>query len=467
MTSSSLSLHIDIVTNHSDFLELENDWNEAYNADPESQFFLSWSWLHQVFSHYKSGWLIVAVRDAGALNKYIAFLPLKMTTRMSKSTQYLIHEIRVAGRYTWSDYAGIVCHPDYQEQAIALIAASIKKMRWRHVYLKNLLISRERLKLFTNEFKPDAYHVNYLKQTGRADNVNRLVCPCIELPDSFDAYLAEKTSANTRQKIRRYLRKIEQSDSLRIAHSSDDTAQSNLNILIDLWKKKWSKRKGKETDRIARKYRQILEFGLKNETLLLPVLWDGDKPLGVLGIFIDRQKRELFYFIAGRDEQFNNPPPGLVLHAHTINWAIKNGFKSYDFLRGDEQFKYSLGGLDKHINYLVISRRVENNYEFSLDPTYLNQAIDKARAYQDKEQNNKAIRCFQQILTVQPDSLSAHYYMGRTFYKQKMMQEAQMCFENALNLDAGKSAKTKNTQEKARYYLHKLQTTISTTKLGT
>ena len=458
MNQASLSLQVDIISNYDDFLELKNDWDDAYCADPESQFFLSWSWLQQVFSHYKSGWFIVAVRHADALNKHVAFLPLQMNTRMSNSSQTLIHEIRVAGRYTWSDYAGIICQPSYQQQAIVLIACALKKLHWRNLYLKNLTISRQLLDLFTHEFEPDLFNQKYLKQTGRTDKVNRLVCPCIELPDSFDAYLAENTSANTRQKIRRFLRKIEHSESLRIVHSTTDNAQSNLDILINLWKKKWSKHKGEETERIAKKYRQILEFGLKNESLLIPVLWDGDKPLGVLGILMDRQKQELLYFIAGRDEHCNNPPPGLVLHAHTIKWAITNGFKSYDFLRGDEQFKYSLGGVDKHISYLVISRRSGNNHGKTLDPAYLYQAIEKAREYKDKGQNKKAMHCFQQILDLQPDNLPAHYYLGRTFYNQNMMDKAALSFGAALNIDAGESETTKKTQQKARYYLHKLKT---------
>jgi CelD/BcsL family acetyltransferase involved in cellulose biosynthesis len=73
------------------------------------------------------------------------------------------------------------------------------------------------------------------------------------------------------------------------------------------------------------------------------VLWREETPLGALASFVDPQKASLLFYIGGRDESVDNPPPGLVLHAHSIRHAIANGFRTYDFLRGNEGYKYSLG----------------------------------------------------------------------------------------------------------------------------
>ena len=457
-------MHVDIISTHVDFVKLQSSWNGVYEADPEAQFFLSWSWLDKVFSTYKDDWFILAVRPSNHRNNYIAFLPLRMHTRFSSRSKSLINEIRVAGRYTWSDYAGLICHPEFQEYAIPLLASKLKQMHWRYLLLKNLLISDQRLKLFMNEFNTQTFKHRFLKQTGRTDKVNRLLCPSIDLPGSYENYLKENISANTRQKLRRFIRKVDNSSTLKIIHSTKDTFQSDLNILIDLWKSKWSKHKGKETERLAKKYRQILEIGIKNNSLFLPVLWDGDKPLGALGILIDRQKQALLYFVAGRDEEYNNPPPGLVLHAHSIKWAIENGFKTYEFLRGDERFKYSLGGINKHICYLVISTRSGTNLNANLDPAYINQAIEKAREYKNRRQYTKAIISFQQILNQQPDNLRAHYYLGQIFYNQRQMGKAAVSFDTVINLSADDSGTVTNTHQKARYYLEKLQVTENLNK---
>jgi len=42
--------------------------------------------------------------------------------------------------------------------------------------------------------------------------------------------------------------------------------------------------------------------------------------------------------------------------AHLIRWAIDHGRTEVDFLRGDEDYKYRLGGVDRHIVRLTIER---------------------------------------------------------------------------------------------------------------
>jgi CelD/BcsL family acetyltransferase involved in cellulose biosynthesis len=77
--------------------------------------------------------------------------------------------------------------------------------------------------------------------------------------------------------------------------------------------------------------------------LEVPVLWFGDQPLGALANIIDRQKKSILFYITGRDENWKTPSPGLVLHGHCIRRAIEQGFRTYDFLRGNEPYKYFLG----------------------------------------------------------------------------------------------------------------------------
>lgn len=80
-------------------------------------------------------------------------------------------------------------------------------------------------------------------------------------------------------------------------------------------------------------------------------------PIGALSILIDTKKRSLLFFLGGRDMTVNNPPPGFVLHAHSIRYAIKNGFRTYDFLRGNEPYKYLFGAREREIRYIVVRRR--------------------------------------------------------------------------------------------------------------
>jgi CelD/BcsL family acetyltransferase involved in cellulose biosynthesis len=41
--------------------------------------------------------------------------------------------------------------------------------------------------------------------------------------------------------------------------------------------------------------------------------------------------------------------PGWVLLGHTIEWCCENGRYEFDFMRGDEEYKYRFGGVNKYV----------------------------------------------------------------------------------------------------------------------
>jgi len=48
-------------------------------------------------------------------------------------------------------------------------------------------------------------------------------------------------------------------------------------------------------------------------------------------------------------------------HAHSIRYAIENGFTEYDFLRGNETYKYSFGVKERSIRHIVIGTKNGRN----------------------------------------------------------------------------------------------------------
>jgi CelD/BcsL family acetyltransferase involved in cellulose biosynthesis len=79
------------------------------------------------------------------------------------------------------------------------------------------------------------------------------------------------------------------------------------------------------------------------------------------------QRKSLLFFMGGRDETFVNPPPGFVLHAYSIRHAIENGFETYDFLRGNEPYKYAFGAEERRIRTIVVSTRDGSSLGGKLD----------------------------------------------------------------------------------------------------
>jgi CelD/BcsL family acetyltransferase involved in cellulose biosynthesis len=55
-------------------------------------------------------------------------------------------------------------------------------------------------------------------------------------------------------------------------------------------------------------------------------------------------------------EKFSNLSPGIVLIGLLIQEAIEEGHKFFDFMRGDEEYKYQLGGVNRWVLRAVINR---------------------------------------------------------------------------------------------------------------
>lgn len=145
-------MHIDVISNYSNFEKLRTNWDALYQIDPEAQFFLSWDWLSQQFTRHQEYWFyILAAKPNPSDSNYVAFFPLRLILRTSKNDLGFYNEITMAGNY-WADYNGFICDPDYEKQAIPALAMQLKRMYWAKLNLDYILVSDRRLALFIDQF---------------------------------------------------------------------------------------------------------------------------------------------------------------------------------------------------------------------------------------------------------------------------------------------------------------------------
>ena len=92
----------------------------------------------------------------------------------------------------------------------------------------------------------------------------------------------------------------------------------------------------------------------------------------------------------------------MALHAWSIRYAINEGFTRYDFLRGDEAYKYSFGAENRRLVNLHIRTRSRRNGASGLDPRGLGEVLEECLRYQQKGQPAKARIGYRQILQQEP-----------------------------------------------------------------
>jgi len=64
----------------------------------------------------------------------------------------------------------------------------------------------------------------------------------------------------------------------------------------------------------------------------------------------------IWVYNSGLDFRFGELSPGWVLLAHLLEWANEHGRQSFDFMRGDEQYKYRFGAVDRRVMRLTVRK---------------------------------------------------------------------------------------------------------------
>jgi Tfp pilus assembly protein PilF len=328
-----------------------------------------------------------------------------------------------------SDYTGPICAPEFQDRAIPAFARHIQRLNWTNLRLKYVCASDDRAQLFLNCFSQEKFEARFIPDHFNPDGINLCICPYVRLPDDWETYLSGNVGTNTRQKIRRFLRKVDNSEEFRITHADASTIGRDLDILFRFWEMKWGPSKGKSSRDIQDNIRALLMHCFENGTLFLPVLWKGEAPLGALAILVDSVKRSLLFRIAGRDETFDDLPPGFVLHAYSIRYAIHNGFTVYDFLRGNEPYKYAFGSDERRIRHIDVRTKDGENLGKRLDRRSLPVVLRRTAQLHLDGRLAEAELGYRQALEIKPRSPDALYGLGQLMAQKGDYDAAEALFK--------------------------------------
>ena len=167
-------------------------------------------------------------------------------------------------------------------------------------------------------------------------------CPVLELPSSWETYL-EQLSGKNRHELKRKIRKLERElpgTSVR-SHASPEGWEGELAKFLRLHR---LSKVGK-----ARFMDERMEGFFREITRALAAagwarLWFLDREgAGVAAFLCFEYRGSVGLYNSGFDPQHAKLSPGIVLLAHVIRDAIERGVALFDFLRGEEPYKYAFG----------------------------------------------------------------------------------------------------------------------------
>jgi CelD/BcsL family acetyltransferase involved in cellulose biosynthesis len=317
---------------------LREPWSELWDHCPSATPFQSPEWLLPWWKHLGRGRLaVVAAWDGPHL---AALAPLFI--RRYYGTP--LRRLSLVGTGN-TDYLDLLAHPDQIARALeALIPYTVRCIPgWDFADFQQLPTD-------------SALDHAPLPAGCRDVLVAQEVCPALMLeadPERFRAAISSRMRSN----LRYYQRKLEAEGGV-FATADAESLGKSLDALFELHQTRWRKRRlpGVFSSARVRSFHHEAAHGfLERGWLRLHTLQLGGAIRAALYCFVCNRRG--YYYAGGFDPALARLSPGTVLTGHAIEEAAQEGAWIFDFLRGDEPYKYTWGAEDR-INFRRLIWRV-------------------------------------------------------------------------------------------------------------
>lgn len=254
--------------------------------------------------------------------------------------------IELIGNYQICDYMDFIVTPGFEEGFFAAVLASLQGDEWTELELRGLPAYSPTLRLL-----PEMASALGLKATTELE----AVCPRVELPESWEEFLAQ-LGKKDRHELRRKMRRLHSGGArveLRILQSPEEV-EAGLDDFF--WMHRASRQDkahfmGEKMEAFFR--RMAVTMAGEGLGCLYMMEMDGRR---VASVFCFDCGDELALYNSGYDPNYAHLSVGLLSKALCLGNAIERGKRRLDFLRGDEPYKYDLGGKDLEVYRCLIER---------------------------------------------------------------------------------------------------------------
>jgi CelD/BcsL family acetyltransferase involved in cellulose biosynthesis len=179
-------------------------------------------------------------------------------------------------------------------------------------------------------------------------------CPVLELPATWPAYL-DALKGKQRHELTRKLRRLEREVPGACARrvSTREEIERRMDEFLDLHRRSHAGKARFMDDRMERFFRHVAA-ALADRDLVR--LWFLDAPEGPLAAFLALEwNGTVAVYNSGYRPDRAHLSPGVVLLGHMIRDAIARGKRRFDFLRGEERYKYEFGPRPEAVYRVVVA----------------------------------------------------------------------------------------------------------------
>jgi CelD/BcsL family acetyltransferase involved in cellulose biosynthesis len=315
----------------------EAGWNRLVERCRAPAPFATWQFQTAWYRAFGGGPLhLFAVQDGAG--EWVGLLPLYELPSPEGPI------LRLVGGTDVADYLDLIAVAGREEEVWKALVPTLAELPWRAVDLRPVPAASPTAGLLADLAVA-------AELTSRVDVEER--CPVIELPATWDGYLAG-LSGKDRHELRRKLRRAE-AGRPRIEVARTPAALATLMDGFVALHRRSKVGKARFMDEPMEAFfrelaRELVAAGLA----ALWMLWLEDRPAAALLCL--EQGDAVSLYNSGFDPEARAMSPGVVLIARTIEDAIARSFRRYDFLRGEEPYKYGFGAVPTEVLRVTLER---------------------------------------------------------------------------------------------------------------
>jgi CelD/BcsL family acetyltransferase involved in cellulose biosynthesis len=325
------------------FSALKPEWNALLSSSRSDTLFLTWEWQSTWWKHLGDGKLLLLGFRADDDGRLIGIAPLFQSTT-GDGRPLLV----VIGCRDVSDYLDLIVERGQEDGVYQALLDYLENEApaWDVLDLCNLPQGA----LTYLRLRELAAACGFQTRVETED-----VCPVIDLPATWDEYLSQ-LDKKQRHEVRRKLRRAEKEADTRFVVVGDEAdLGSEMRTFIQLHQKSTPEKDRFMDPQMQRFFFDVAQVLQARGWLQLTFIEiEGKKAASMLSF--DYHDSILVYNSGYDPAQFAHLSPGWVLTARCIEHAIALGRHKFDFLRGNEDYKYRFGGRDTEVRRLLIAR---------------------------------------------------------------------------------------------------------------
>jgi CelD/BcsL family acetyltransferase involved in cellulose biosynthesis len=345
--SRIMLLKITEINGTDQFYELKYTWNKVLERSQDNNPFLTWEYLLTCWKHFgKDKKLrILCVEDN---NRIIAIAPLRQSRY--RFAHLLGYDVIEPLGYMGADYTGLILAERERDCLKLMLDYLAETNDWDFIYLYDVP---------GTSIIPDLLP-KMSSMIPKFELREGVVCPYISLPNSMDIVL-KGISRKFRNNLRRCMRNLEK-DFNKVelkSYAQFGSIEEAMNVHFKLNQKRWEPKSMSgvfDTKEICDFFIDVAKIFADNGWLALCFLAINEEP--VAGLLCYEYNQKMYAAISGFDPNYSRYSIGNILFVKLIEKCIEKKMKEFDFLKGDESYKFKYSStIRRNLSFKFMNKR--------------------------------------------------------------------------------------------------------------